>query len=214
MITTGSKEIAGYTSNQIIFFFLTYNLIDVVAQFLFREVYRFRPLIISGDFDLVLLKPINALFRVLLGGADLIDLITIPFLVWAIIHFGLTLNPSISQTFLYILLSFNGLLIAAAFYIAVLALGIITLEIDHSVMIFRDLASLGRFPIDIYKSPLRGVLTFFIPIGIMITFPAKALMGILSAQGIIISLFFGVLSIIIAVKFWNFAIKKYTSASS
>jgi len=40
------------------------------AQLLFRDVYRFRPKVVSGDFDLILVKPINPLFRVLLGGAD------------------------------------------------------------------------------------------------------------------------------------------------
>lgn len=214
LITSGSKEVAGYNSNQIIFFFLTFNLIDVVAQFLFREVYRFRPLLISGDFDLILLKPVNALFRVLLGGADLLDLITIPVLVWGVIHFGGLIGPDVGQIYLFVLLMINSLLIAAAFYISVLALGIITLEIDHSVMIFRDLASLGRFPVDIYKEPLRGVITFLIPIGIMITFPAKALMGLLSPVGIVSSFVVGLGSMFIAVWFWNFAIKRYTSASS
>ncbi|MBI3443186.1 hypothetical protein HY008_00790, partial [Candidatus Woesebacteria bacterium] len=45
----GAKTLAGYTSNQAIFFFLTFNLIDVISQFLFREVYRFRPMIVNGD---------------------------------------------------------------------------------------------------------------------------------------------------------------------
>lgn len=214
LITSGSREVAGYNSTQIIFFFLTFNLIDVVAQFLFREVYRFRPLIISGDFDLILLKPVNALFRVLLGGADLLDLITIPFLIWAVVHFGQQLSPSMPQTYLFIALSLNGLVIAASFYIAVLALGIITLEIDHSVMIFRDIVSLGRFPVDIYKEPLRGVLTFLIPVGVMVSFPAKALMGLISPVGVISSFAFGLACFFIAISFWNFAIKKYTSASS
>ena len=53
-------------------------LIDVISQFLFREVYRFRPLVVSGEFDLVLVKPVSSLFRSLAGGADVIDLITIP----------------------------------------------------------------------------------------------------------------------------------------
>ena len=112
------------------------------------------------------------------------------------------------------LLVLNGLLIATAFHIAVLALGIITLEIDHTIMIYRDLTNLGRFPIDIYKEPLKGILTYLIPIGIMISLPAKALMGLVSLPGVLWSLGLGVIALFLAIKFWNFALTKYTSASS
>ena len=163
---------------------------------------------------MVLSKPINALFRSLMGGADLIDLVTIVPLTIATFYVANLLNPSILQTTFFVLLVLNGLIIAAAFHIFVLGLGIISLEIDHTIMIYRDLSSLGRFPIDIYKEPLKGIITFLVPIGIMISFPAKAIMGLMSPAGVIWSLTFGVLVFILSFKFWNFALKKYTSASS
>jgi len=213
-IIKGAKSLAGYNAPQVIFFFLTFNLIDIITQFLFREVYRFRPLIVSGDFDLVLTKPYSSLFRSLMGGADLIDLITIPPLVFAVIYIGALLNPSWLQTILYLLLLVNGFLIATAFHIAVLSLAIITLEIDHLVMIYRDLTNLGRFPIDIYKEPLKGILTYLIPVGVMISVPAKALMGLISIQGIVVSFAIGILLILLSFKLWHFALTKYSSASS
>ena len=210
----GTNSLAGYTSNQIILFFLTFNLIDVIAQFLFREVYRFRPLVVSGDFDLVLVKPVNPLFRVLMGGADIIDLITIPPLIFAVFYVAKLLSPTFQQVTFYLLLILNGLLIATAFHIAVLSLGIITFEIDHMIMIYRDIVNMGRFPIDIYKEPIRSVITYLIPVGIMITLPAKALLGLVSPIGILESFGLGVVMIFLAIRFWNFAIKKYSSASS
>lgn len=213
-ILKGSKTIAGYNLNQAVFFFLTFNLIDVFAQFLFREVYRFRPLVISGALDLVLVKPISALFRSLMGGADLLDLMTIPPLIIAVIIIGKSFGPTPLQIISYILLIVNGLVIAAAFHIAVLSLAIITLEIDHTIMIYRDLTSLGRFPIDIYKEPIKGILTYLIPVGIMISFPAKVLMGVLSIGGVLWSIAMGAVLLTISISFWNFALKKYTSASS
>lgn len=210
----GTKNLAGYNLNQTIFFFLTFNFVDVVAQFLFREVYRFRPLVVNGGFDLVLTKPMSALFRVLMGGADVVDLATIPPLIFAIYWVGNLFHPTPLQLVLFLFLLFNGLLIATAFHIAVLGLGIITLEIDHSIMIYRDLSSLGRLPIDIYKEPLKSVLTFLVPVGIMVTLPAKALMGLVSPLGALASSLIGILGIILAVRFWKFALTKYASASS
>lgn len=213
-LLVGSKTLAGYSSNQVIFFYLTFTLVDVIAQFFFREVYRFRPLIVKGDFDYVLVKPMSALFRSLLGGADVIDFITIPPLLYAVIYYGIKLNPTFPQTILYILLVLNGLLIAAAFHIIVLSLAIITLEIDHMVMIYRDLVSLGRLPVDIYKEPLKGFLTYLIPVGIMVTLPVKSLLGVASVWGVIIAFVVGVVAMFISLRFWNFALKKYSSASS
>ena len=213
-LVSGSKEIAGYNTQQAIFFYLTFNVIDVIAQFLFREVYRFRPLLVSGDFDLILSKPISALFRVLLGGTDVIDLVTMPPLFFAVWYVGNMLAPTPLHVLYYILLLVNGLFIATAFHIAVLSVGIITLEIDHTIMVYRDLTALGTFPVDIYREPIRSVITYLVPVGIMVTLPAKAFFGLVSPLGVFSSFVFGCLLVLLSLRFWDFAIKKYTSASS
>jgi len=213
-LVRGTQTLAGYSSQQAIFFFMTFNVVDVVSQFLFREVYRFRPQIVSGEFDLVLVKPMSALFRALLGGADVIDLVTIPPLLVAVYLVGAHLSPTTPQIIFYIALILNGLIVATAFHIAVISLAIITLEIDHTIMIYRDLMNLGRFPVDIYKQPLQGILTYLVPVGIMVTLPAKALMGLVSPQGVLISFALGAAALFISLRFWNFALTKYSSASS
>ena len=213
-ILQSTKTLAGYSQVQVIFFFLTFNVVDIIPQFLFREVYRFRSLIVSGDFDLILVKPVNALFRSLMGGADVIDLILLVPLILIVIYTGGLLSPNGPQVLLYMILVLNALIIAAAFHIAVLGLGIITFEVDHTILIYRDLKNLGRLPIDIYAQPLQGLLTYLVPVGIMITFPAKALMGLLSPWGALSSFLFAATSIFLSLKFWKFALRKYSSASS
>ena len=85
---TQTRFLASYSQTQMLFFFLTFNFVDTVTQLLFREVYRFRPMVVSGDFDLVLVKPISPLFRVLVGGADPLDLLMlIPYVV-ALVYVG------------------------------------------------------------------------------------------------------------------------------
>ena len=213
-LVTGSNGLAGYSTTQVLFFVLTFSVIDIISQFLFREVYKFRPMVVSGDLDLVLAKPINPLFRIVLGGADVIDLITIPPVIIATIYVGSFLAPGVGNVILYILMIINSLLISLAFHILVVSMAVITLEVDHTVMIFRDLSRLGTIPIDVFKEPLRGFITFVVPIGIMLSFPAKAFFGVLSFNLVLVSFAFGITSVFLTMKFWNFAIKKYTSASS
>jgi hypothetical protein len=58
-LVKGTKTLAGFNVHQVIFFYLTFNLIEVISQFLYREVYRFRHLLVSGDLDLILTKPME-----------------------------------------------------------------------------------------------------------------------------------------------------------
>jgi len=213
-LVKGAGSLAGYNSTQAIFFFLSFLIIDTTSQFLFREVYRFRSYVVNGDFDLILAKPVSPLFRVLLGGADVIDLITLPPLFFATIYVGGLLSPSLAEVCIYLLLLVSGFLITTAFHIIVISFGIITLEVDHTIMIYRDLSSMGRFPIDIYKEPLKSILTYFIPVALMMSFPAKGLMGLVGPLGIIISVGISVAALIISLRFWEYALKQYTSASS
>lgn len=215
LLMNGVKNLGGYTREQIIIFYLVFNIIDTLGQLLFREVYYFRPLVISGNFDMVLTKPFNPLIRVLLGGPDLIDTGIFVILVGALVY---TLSNFVRLDsfliFYFVLMIINSLLITAAFHISVLAIGILTLSVDHLIMIYRDLSSLMRIPVDIFTNPLRTLLTFIIPIGIMFTFPAKVLFGLLSWQLILISFLFGVVSLFLSLKFWNYSLRQYQSASS
>ena len=215
LLMNGVKNLGGYTREQIIIFYLIFNIIDTLGQLLFREVYYFRPLVISGNFDMVLTKPFNPLIRVLLGGPDLMDtgvfVILIGMLVYTLSNF---VRLDSFLIFYFVLMIINSLLITAAFHISVLAIGILTLSVDHLIMIYRDLSSLMRIPVDIFTNPLRTLLTFIIPIGIMFTFPAKVLFGLLSWQLILISFLFGVVSLFLSLKFWNYSLRQYQSASS
>lgn len=210
-----TNTIVGYSVQQVLFFFLTFNLIDTITQLFYREVYRFRPMVVSGDFDLVLIKPINPLFRALAGGADPLDLIMlIPYCI-AIFYLGSVIDFSgFFSVILYIVLLINALIIATGFHILVLALAVVTTEIDHSIMIYRDLTSMGRIPVDIYGEPLRSFITFVFPVGIMMTYPAKALFGLLTTFNIVSSILIGILFLYISYKIWHKAIGNYTSASS
>lgn len=214
IITTKTKALSGYNTSQVIFFFLTFNLVDVLSQMFFREVYVFRPQITTGNFDLVLSRPVNPLFRSLLGRVDILDLITLPPLVILSIVIGAKLSPTVLSSTAYLILLFNGLLLAGSFHIIVLALGILTTAIDHTIMIYRDLTGMGRIPIDFYKEPIRGILTFAIPVGIMMTLPAKVLMGIFDWKIILYSFLFSLFTFLLSLYFWRWALKNYSSASS
>ncbi len=214
VLVSQTKTLAGYSLWEIIFFFATFNLIDTAAQFFLREVYRFRGHVVSGFFDTYLVKPISPLFKALFGGSDVLDILL---LIVSVVLIGISSKEftiSISQIGLYILLLMNAFVIALSFHIFVIALGILTTEVDNVLWMYRDLTQMGRVPVDIYHQPIRDIITFIIPVGIMMTFPAKAMLGLLTVNGVILSLVVGVFFLTASIYFWIFALKHYCSASS
>lgn len=207
-----SGVLKGYTVNQAILFYLTYNIIDTLTQLLFREVYRFRELVIRGTLDNVLVKPMHPFLKVLFGGVDILDLmVLIPYIGLAIFFINTIGNITSVGVFLYSILVVNGVLIATAFHILVLAFGLLTTQVDQAMWIYRDVSELGRFPFEIYTAPVRTFFTFVIPIGVMVAFPPRALFGLLSFNLVIYSFFFAVLLLYISMKLWNLGLRRYQS---
>lgn len=215
-VLTFSKSLANYGRKEIIVFFLIFNLVDILAQALFRGVYHFRPLIVSGDYDLDLLKPLPSFFRPIFGMADIFDFITLlPLSIFlAFFFFQNQLFSGIVNILLFFVLLLNSVLIAFSFHLFVCAVCVLTTEIDHLVWVYRDLTSMARFSTDIYPKGVQAILTFVIPVVILMTVPAKVLLGYVSWQWIILSLVIGGMSLWGSLKFWRYALLKYSSASS
>lgn len=215
IIATRTEGVAGYSLWQVVFFYATFNFIDTTAQFFLRQVYRFRWDVVSGNFDYFLTRPISPLFRSLFGGSDILDtsmlVIAVIFIAVSAARIG---NINLTGIFLYLVLIVNALLIALSIHILVLCIGVLTTEIDNSIMLYRDLTQMGRVPIDIYREPVTFLITFVIPVGIMMTYPAKALMNQLSAQFVIIAFVIGGLFLAGSLKLWRLSLKNYTSVST
>jgi ABC-2 type transport system permease protein len=215
-VLSGTEQLAGYSQAEVIFFFLIFNLVDVTIQFLFRGVYHFRYLVVSGDYDLELVKPLPSFFRPLLGHMDVMDFVTLIPLTGFIIYFvavhGLLAN--LGALIMFFLLFISSIVIGFAFHLAVCGVAIITTQIDHLIWVYRDLTEMARFPTDIYNQNLRYILTFAFPVVLLITFPAKALLGLLSWTTVIVTIAVSGFLAFLSLKFWQWSLKQYSSASS
>lgn len=215
LILGKTNSLAGYSLWDVIFFYATFNLIDIIPQMVLRSVYGFKRLVVNGNFDFYLVQPISPLFRTLFGGTDILDIpmlfIAIGFIFYAGIHIP---NISVLGILMYICLLFNALLIALSFHIFVVSLGVVSTEVDSTIMLYRDLTQMGRVPIAVYQSGVSFFLTFIVPIGIMMSFPVQALLGVLSPQFIAYSFVLGAGFFLLSLFSWHTAIKHYSSASS
>lgn len=204
--------LAGYDIDQLVLFFLIYNVFDLLGQIFYRGIYWYRNEIISGNFDFTLLKPLNPLFQVLCSHTDWLD---IPALILTLIFLVIKL-PAVSgsELLLFVFMGVLAMILVTAIHIFVAAIGVLTTEVDNAIWIYRNLSQMTRFPTDIYVEGVRFFLNFIIPVGLIFTVPAKALLGVLSWQWVLLVLVFTAIFYFAILKFWHYALKKYSSASS
>lgn len=211
-----TKTLAGFSLYQTLLFYMTFNFIDIGSQFFLRGTYAVRSMIDRGQLDLFLAQPVNSLFRIASDIIDLLDLATLlPVLgTLAIVIARLETPIEISNFFFYLILCFNAFLIALAIHVIIISFLILTQEVSSEIWIYRDLMTMARFPVDIYAKSLQFVLIFIIPIAVMISFPAKVLLGVLSWQWILLALAISSLFLAVSLKLWHFALKNYSSVST
>ena len=207
-------NLAGYSKDQALLFFLTFNLIDVLAQVFFRGIYSFKNDIKRGNFDFTLIKPINSLFLTLTRQTDLLDIL---FLVPIFVLLGQSIGR-LSLSFLAVV-SYTELigvsfLFILGIHILSAAIAMITVESENVIWIYREAMTVGRFPPEIFSGKIQFIFTYLIPIIVISGFPTKALLGQLSFVQFIGALVSGAIFFIFSVIMWQTAIKKYSSASS
>lgn len=204
--------VSGYNTHQLIIFYLFFNFFDLAGQLLFRGIYQFRQQVITGEFDFRLVKPISPLFQALTRFTDILDVPLLIIVLIALFSQMIKLSPAI--IFLTLLVTFSGILIITSIHILVAAFGILTTEVDHTIMIYRDLSAMARFPTDIYSPFIRAFITFIIPIGVAFTVPAKAFLGLLHPTLFIFSFTISIIFFYFSLLFWRHALTEYSSASS
>lgn len=209
-----TKTVAGYNLEQMLVFFLTFNLVDILAQFLFRGIYIFKNQIQTGNLDLYLAQPVNLLFRVASSMVDFWDLTTLIPVIITIVLVASSMPVTLLTVVLYIIFVLLGVAMAMALHVLVAALAMATQEVDSTIWIYRDLMNMARFPIDIYNQPIQLFLTFIVPVAVMVTFPAKILLGILSWQQMALAAILTILFLGTSLVLWERSLAAYSSASS
>ncbi len=214
------SSVAGYSMEQVALFFLTFNLVDIVVQILFRGIYMIGRDVREGDLDFYLIQPINPLFRICSNWVDFLDFLTLLPVLGLIVY----IFPRILHTYtaaelilnglIYVVLCLNGIVIAFSIHVLVASVTVWTQQLENSIWMYRDLVSLGRFPVDIYPRFMRVILTYVFPISVMISFPSKALLGILAPEKILLAFVISGVLLFVALSTWKQALKRYTSVSS
>jgi ABC-2 type transport system permease protein len=170
----------------------------------------------TGSFDYTLLKPADAQFLVSTTRFDpwhVTDvLVGIGIIVYAFVDLGHT--PGVRDLAAALLLITAAIAVMYSLWILIIASAFWVVRMDNLVFLLGAIFDAARWPIHIFRGAWRFVFTFIIPLALMTSFPAMALLGTLSLKTAAASLAGSAAFFAIARAIWSLAIRSYTSASS
>jgi ABC-2 type transport system permease protein len=169
-----------------------------------------------GTFDFVLLKPADAQFLVSTTKFEVFHIVDVfaGLGLAAVAFTQMGRAPSVGGVFTAIVMLVAATVVLYSIWILVISAAFWVVKVDNLAYLFSSIFDFARWPVSIFKGIWRLVFTFVIPIGIMTTYPAEALLGTLTPQ-----LFFGTVVgaavfALVARIVWTRALGHYTSASS
>jgi ABC-2 type transport system permease protein len=208
-------SVAGWRSEEalvVVGFFMALKgvLVGVIQPALGNVVEHIR----KGTLDFLLLKPADAQFLLSTSKLDLAratDVISgLALSAWAVHHAGYL--PSVGHVALTLLLLLSALVILYAIWILVVSLSFHVVKIDNLSYLIVSTFDAARWPSSVFRGVLAFIFTFVVPLGLMTTYPALALLGRIRALEVLTAL--GVAAAFLGVSRWVWlrSLRAYTGA--
>jgi ABC-2 type transport system permease protein len=168
----------------------------------------------KGTLDFVLLKPADAQFLVSTSRFAMFRIFS---LFGAIIVFVYAFGrigtpPTVLAVATSVMLLFTATLVLYSLWILIISAAFFVVKVDNITYLFGSIFDAARWPISVFSGAIRVVFTFVIPLAVMTTYPAEAMLGRLAASTVL-SVVVGTVVFAAAARFtWSKAIGHYTSA--
>jgi ABC-2 type transport system permease protein len=170
----------------------------------------------QGTLDFVLIKPADAQFLVSTARFEVWKFLDVlaALVIFTVAFHLMGRAPSPFAVALSLALLGGAVLVLYSAWIMVVAAAFWVIRLDNLAYLFDSLFDFARWPVSIFKGVFRVIFTFVIPLGVMTTYPAEALLGVLSLRAAALSLAGSLAFAAVARGLWTRAIARYTSASS
>ena len=170
----------------------------------------------EGTLDFVLLKPIDSQFFISLKKINpsgfLETMLGFFLLLYCIKINQVNLNLSFLILSLITIICSICILYSLWFFISTTTIWFV--KTWNATEVLRSFLYIGRFPLSSFSFSLRIFFSIFIPIAFITSIPSEVFLGSSQPWKILLEVLISFIFIITSRKFWLFALKFYTSASS
>jgi ABC-2 type transport system permease protein len=168
----------------------------------------------KGTLDFILLKPADAQFLVSTSRFEFFRFVNVGGGLMLLVHALRALHhtPSLPAIASTLLLLAGATMILYAIWILVVCLAFVVVKVDNLSYLFASVYDAARWPASVFRGGVAFLFTFVIPLTVMTTYPALAVLDRLRASNVAWSLGGAVAACAVARFTWLRAIARYTSA--
>jgi ABC-2 type transport system permease protein len=170
----------------------------------------------KGTLDFVLIKPADGQFLVSTAKFapwKVFDVVA-GFVMAGFAFARMGRAPALGDLALSLVLLVSAVLVMYAMWILVVATSFWVVRLDNLSYLLSSIFDAARWPLNVFRGFWRLLFTFVIPLGLMTTYPAQAILGTLDAKTALTAIGGAIGFAAIARLVWLRAIARYTSASS
>lgn len=175
----------------------------------------FRNQVTDGLLDDTLLKPVPSIFLASLGTCAPLGLTNVVtgaiVLVSGVLEFEN--QPDVPSYFASIVLFGSGMVIVWTSRVFLASLAFWAPSFQPEVL-YKAMWEFGRYPVSVYRHPIRFALTWVLPVAAIATIPTRALAEGGDPVVIGATLLVAIGSVFVLLKVWHAGLRRYTSATS
>jgi ABC-2 type transport system permease protein len=212
------KDLGGWKREEVFFIYGYSFMATALFSVLSPNLYQFGDkYIIQGQFDRVLLRPLNTLAQVLFESFN-IESIGNLIVGLFLIHYSVAaLNLEFSMLdYLWLLVSaLSGAVILLSVFVTVASLSFhFEDRLGVSAPVY-NLINFGRYPLPIFNKPIQFILSWIIPFGFVAFYPATHFFARKGFETLCyMTPLIAVTFSLIALVSWNYGVSKYASTGS
>ena len=212
-----TNKLGGWVYEDVLLLLGVFNTLQGLIDFALRpNMSRLLQHIRKGTFDYVLTKPIDSMFYVSFRHLvfwRLIDvLLGIALVLYALVQKQYI--PSLADVLIFCVTICSSFIIIYSLWMLLMTTAFWVIRMDDLWFVFNSFFETTRFPIGMYRGWLRIVLTYVLPAAFITSTPALALLGRWDINAAAASILIAGVFLWLSRRFWRYALRSYTSASS
>ena len=208
--------IAGWSYGEMLVVVGLFFTLNGIRQAFFEpNLQRMGDYIRRGTLDYILTQPVDAQILVSLRHVGLHNLVD-PALGLVLVGVGLGVTeraPTPVDLLAFALLLLSAIVLLYALIVGLMALSVLLVGADELDTVSFSLVELARFPVQAYRQPLQTLLVV-VPVALLTTAPAQALLGRLDPLWLLASPLIAVAALALATLGWRGSLRRYTGASA
>lgn len=212
-----TDQLGGWSYAEVLTLLGIFNTLQGLIDFALRpNMARLLQHIRRGTLDYVLTKPVDSMFYVSFRHLVFWRIIDV-LLGIGLTFYGLRQQqyvPSSADLGMFVISLTAAIILIYSLWMLLMTTAFWVIRMDDLSFVFNSFFETTRFPISMYQGWVRVVLTYVLPAAFITSTPALALLGKWNIGATAAAMGVAVVFLWLSRRFWRYALKSYTSASS